>query len=156
MKVLLRKNVYKLGQIGDVVEVKNGYGRNFLIPQGMAYIPSEANIRAVENEKARYLEELARQRTELETRAKAVNGKEVTITARANSEGVLYGSVGPAQIAAAFSEIDVHINPDEIVMHEPIRKLDRHEVNVRLGQEVKAVVYVWITPLATAGEESAE
>lgn len=156
MKVLLRKNVYKLGQIGDVVEVKNGYGRNFLIPQGLAYIPSEANIRAVENEKARYLEELARQRVELETRAKEINGKEVTITARANTEGILYGSVGPAQIAAAFSEVGVHVNADEIVMHEPIRKLDRHEVNVRLGHEVKAVVYVWVTPLANLEEESAQ
>ena len=156
MKVLLRKNVYKLGIIGDVVNVKDGYGRNFLIPQGLAYIPSDANIRAVENEKARYLEELAKQRVELETRAKSINGKEVTITARANDEGVLYGSVGPAQIAAAFNEIDVHINADEIIMHEPIRKLDKHEVNVRFGQDIKATVFVWVTPLASTVDEAAE
>jgi large subunit ribosomal protein L9 len=156
MKVLLRKNVYKLGNIGDVVNVKDGYGRNFLIPQGLAYIPSDANLRPVENEKARYLEELAKLRVELETRAKGIDGKEVTITARANTEGVLYGSVGPAQIAAAFSEIDVHINADEIIMHEPIRKLDKHEVNVRLGQDIKATVFVWVTPLASAVDEAAE
>ena len=146
MKVLLRKNVYKLGKIGDVVEVKNGYARNFLIPQGVAYQPTEANIKAVENEKAKYLEQLAKERAELQVRADAVNGKEVTIEARANVDGNLYGSVGPAQIAAALCEIGAIVNADEVIMSQPIRQLDKYDVEIRFDEEVKATVNVWVVP----------
>ena len=104
MKVLLRKNVGRFGKIGDVVEVKAGYARNYLLPQGLAVRPTEANIRAVEADKQCYLEEVARQRADLEARAAAVQGKEITIAARANEEGHLYGSVGPAQIVSALAE----------------------------------------------------
>ena len=146
MKVLLRKNVYKLGKIGDVIEVKNGYARNYLVPQGIAYQPTEANIKAVENEKAKYLEELAKQRKELQVRADIVNGKEVTISARANVDGHLYGSVGPAQIAAALSEIGVMVNSDEVVMANPIRQLDKYDVEIRFEEDVTATVCVWVVP----------
>ena len=146
MKVLLRKNVYKLGKIGDVVEVKNGYARNYLVPHGIAYQPTEANIKAVESEKAKYLEELAEQRKELQIRADAVNGKEVTIAARANVEGHLYGSVGPAQIAAALNDIGAMVNPDEVVMPQPIRQLDKYDVEIRFEEDVTATVCVWVVP----------
>lgn len=148
MKVLLRKNVYKLGSIGEVVKVKDGYARNYLIPQGIAFIPSDANLKQVEAEKAQYLAELAKQREELATRAKEISGKEVTISARSNEEGNLYGSVGPAQIAAAFGEIDVHINADEIIMSEPIRHLDKYDINVRFAEDITATVHVWVVPIS--------
>lgn len=157
MKVLLRKNVYKLGKIGDVVEVKNGYARNYLVPQGIAYQPTEANIRAVEAEKAKYLEVLAEQRKELQVRADSVNGKEVTIAARANVEGHLYGSVGPAQIAAALSEIGAIVNPDEVIMAQAIRQLDKYDVEIRFDEEVSATVSVWVVPTSDSlFEEIAE
>jgi large subunit ribosomal protein L9 len=103
MKVLLRRNVLNLGKIGEVVEVKAGYARNFLLPQRLAIAPSAANLRAVEAEKEEYLKELARQKAELEAKAAVIQGKEITISARANEEGHLYGSVGPAQIVAAMA-----------------------------------------------------
>ena len=146
MKVLLRQNVYKLGKIGDIVEVKNGYARNYLVPQGIAYQPTEANIKTVETEKAKYLEVLAEQRKELQVRADSVNGKEVTIAARANVEGHLYGSVGPAQIAAALNEIGAIVNPDEVMMGQAIRQLDKYEVEIRFDEDVKATVSVWVVP----------
>ena len=152
MKVLLRRNVSKLGQIGDVVEVRDGYARNFLIPQGLAVIPSEGNIRAVEREKEAYLAELARRRAELETQAKLLQGKEFTITARANEEGHLYGSVGPAQIAAAIGKDGILIEPEQILLDEPIRRLDKYEIAVRFAEDVEAGIVLWVVPPRDAGE----
>ncbi|KPK81185.1 MAG: hypothetical protein AMJ81_10850 [Phycisphaerae bacterium SM23_33] len=146
MKVLLRRNVQKLGRIGDVVDVRPGYARNYLIPQGLALAPSEANIQALEAEKQAYLAELARQRAELETQARLLEGKEFSITARANEEGQLYGSVGPAQIAAAMAKEGIMIDADNIELDEPIRRLDKYEVAVRFLEEVKATIYVWVIP----------
>jgi large subunit ribosomal protein L9 len=146
MKVLLRENVYNLGQIGDVVDVKPGYARNYLLPQGIAFQPTEANIKKVEEDKQRYLEELAKQRAELEAKAAVVNDKEVTISARANEEGHLYGSVGPAQIAAALAEENVFVEEKNIVLGQPIRQLDKYDVEIRFNPEVSATVHVWVVP----------
>lgn len=159
MKVLLRSNIGTLGQIGDVVEVKPGYARNYLLPQHLAVAPTEANIREVEARKAEYLAELARRREEIETRAKAVDGKEITISARANEEGHLYGSVGPAQISAAMAEEGLFVEPSEIHMDQPIRQLDKYDVELRFEQDVTATVHVWVVPARDEGpplEESAE
>ena len=147
MKVLLRRNVPKLGKIGDVVEVKPGYGRNYLLPQGLAVEPTRTNVKAVEAEKERYLQELARRRTELEAKAAIVDGKEITIAARANEEGHLYGSIGPAQIAAALAAENVFVEDEYIVVEEPIRRLDKYDVPVRFSEDVSATVHVWVVPV---------
>ncbi len=154
MKVLLRKNVYNLGQIGDVVDVKPGYARNYLLPQQLAYQPSEANIRRVEGEKAADLEELARVKAEIEARAKLIEGKEVTIAARANEEGHLYGSVGPAQIVAALAEQNVFVEPRNIQLDEPIRQLDKYDVTIRFDQDVTAGISVWVVPVREIDSEA--
>ncbi|MBN1943947.1 MAG: 50S ribosomal protein L9 [Phycisphaerae bacterium] len=153
MKVLLRKNVRKLGVIGDVVDVKNGYARNYLIPHGLGVAPTEGNIRRVEEDKARYLAELAKQREELAARARLIEGKEVTISARANEEGHLYGSIGPAQIAAAMSEIGVFLEPGEVQLPNPIRRLDKYDVTLELAEDITAVIHVWVVPVREGGEE---
>jgi len=154
MKVLLRKNVPNLGNIGDLVEVRPGYARNYLLPQGLAYQPNPASIRQVEMERKHYLEELARQRAEIEARAQLVDGKEVTISARANEEGHLYGSVGPAQVAAALAEDGYFIESENVVLDEPIRKLDKYEVQLDFGHDVSATVHVWVVPIRGEEEES--
>ena len=152
MKVLLRRNISKLGHIGEVVEVKSGYARNYLLPQGLAVTPTELNVRAIEAEKQQYLEQLAREKSELEARAALVADKEVTITARANKEGVLYGSVGPAQIVAALGEQNLLIETENVVLAEPIRKLDKYEVKLRFSEEVSVSISVWVVPVH--GEEA--
>jgi large subunit ribosomal protein L9 len=154
MKVLLRRNVRKLGEIGEILDVKDGYARNYLLPQGLAIAPTEGNIKRVEDEKAAYLEELSRQRADLETRAKALNGKEITISARANEEGQLYGSVGPAQIAAQLAEDRIFIDTQDIALDEPIRTLDKYDVTIDFGQEVTATIHVWVVPIREAGDEA--
>jgi len=146
MKVLLRRNVRKLGQIGEVVEVRDGYARNYLLPCGLALQPTEANLKAIEAERQAYLAELAAQRAALEQRAKLLEGKEFTINARANEEGTLYGSVGPAQIAAAVTQEGFVIDPENIVLDEPIRRLDKYEVPVEFAPEVTTTIVVWVVP----------
>ncbi|MHC4294437.1 MAG: 50S ribosomal protein L9 [Planctomycetota bacterium] len=153
MKVLLRRNVSKLGHIGEVVDVKPGYARNYLIPEGVAVQPTEANLRAIEMEKQQYLEELAKQRTELEAKAAVVQGREITIFARANEEGHLYGSIGPAQIVAALAAENVFIEPQHVVLPEPIRQLDKYDVTVRFSDEVTATIHLWVVPVREEGEE---
>ncbi len=154
MKVLLRRNVSKLGNIGDVVEVKSGYARNYLLPQSLAMAPTKGNLKVIEEEKQAYLEQLARERAELEAKAQVIDGKEVTISARANEEGHLYGSVGPAQIVAALAADGMFVDPHDIVLDTPIRQLDKYEVQVRFSEDVAATVGVWIVPTHEEGEEA--
>ena len=145
-KVMLKKNVAKLGTIGDVVEVKPGYARNYLLPLGLAAEPTEANIRAIEAERLRFQEQATKERKVQEARAEAIRGKEITISARANEEGQLYGSIGPAQIAAALAAEDVFVEPEHIVLDEPIRKLDKYDVTVRFAEDITTEIYVWVVP----------
>ena len=152
MKLLLRRNVYKLGKIGEVVEVKVGYARNYLLPHHLAVEPTEGNLKAVEAEKEKYLAELAKIRSELEAKAAVVNGKEVTISARANDEGVLYGSVGPAQNIAALAEQNILLDEAFIELDRPIRNLDTYEVTLRFNEEVAAKISVRIVPIHVAEE----
>ncbi len=146
MKLLLRQTVDKLGHVGDVVDVKPGYARNYLLPQGLAMEPTEVNLKAIEAAKQAYLQQLAQQRAELETRAKLLDGKEITITARANEEGHLYGSVGPAQIVAALDGEGFSIEAEDVVLDEPISRLDKYEVTIRFSEDVSAMIGVWIVP----------
>ncbi|RPI59967.1 MAG: 50S ribosomal protein L9 [Planctomycetaceae bacterium] len=152
MKVLLRRNVAKLGKIGELVIVKDGYARNYLLPQRLAVAPTEANVKAVENEKAKYLAELARLKAEFELRAAAVNGKEITISARANEEGSLYGSVGPAQIAAALAAEGIVLEVENIQLATPIRRLDKYDVGIGFSEDVMATIHVWVVPIREHGD----
>jgi len=146
MKVLLRQNVSKLGQIGDLVDVKPGYARNYLLPQGIAIAPTDANLKIVEAEKRRHLEELARMKEELEAKAAVIKGKEITISAHANEEGHLYGSIGPAQIEAALAADNVFVDARYIELETPIRQLDKYDVQVRFAPEIVSTIHVWVVP----------
>ena len=154
MKVLLRQTVDKLGYVGDVVNVRPGYARNYLLPQGLAMEPTEANLKAIEAAKQAYLEQLARQRVELEARAKLLDGKEITIAAMANEEGHLYGSVGPAQIVAALDGEGFSIEAENVMLDEPISRLDKYEVTVRFSEDVSARIGVWVVPPGESDREA--
>lgn len=152
MKVLLRRNVSKLGKIGELVNVKDGYARNYLLPQRLAVEPTDANVKAVEAEKAKYLAEMARLKSEFEARAAAIKDKEITISARANEEGNLYGSVGPAQIVAALAAEGVMLDAENIEIGAAIRRLDKYDVDVIFSDEVKTTIHVWVVPIREAGD----
>ena len=154
MKVLLRQTVDKLGYVGDVVNVKAGYARNYLLPQGLAMEPTEANLKDIEATKQAYLQQLARQRSELEARAKLLDGKEITIAARANEEGHLYGSVGPAQVVAALDSEGFGIEAQNVILAEAISILDKYEVTIRFSEDVSAMIGVWVVRMEDSDQPS--
>ena len=147
MKLLLKKNIDRLGAMGDIVEVKEGYARNYLLPQQLAVEPTDANVKTTEAEKQRFLEQASSDREAQEARAAAIRGKEITISARANEEGQLYGSIGPAQVAAALAAENLFVEPEYIMLDEPIHRLDKYDVTVRFAGDIMAEIHVWVVPV---------
>jgi large subunit ribosomal protein L9 len=156
MKLLLRKNVSKLGIVGDVVNVKDGYGRNYLIPQGLAQEPTDGNVRALAEARKIAERELAETRARLQSACERLANVEVTIAARANESGVLYGSVGRREIADALNALGHDVSPEHVMLREPMRTLDSASIDVRLDDDLKAAVKVWIVREKTEEELQAE
>ena len=156
MKLLLCKNIERLGIVGDVVTVAPGYARNYLLPQGLATEPTEANKRVLAEARRAAEEERTRQRAELEELATQIEGVEVTIRARANEEGALYGSVGTRDIASALAEEGYYLGADQIALDRPIRHLDTVAVDVNLADDLHSSIKVWIVREKTADDQDSE
>ena len=143
MNVILLENVENLGGIGDLVKVKPGYGRNFLLPQGKAALATDTNMKAIQARRAELEKAAAEEVAKAKTRAKAINGVEVVIPANAGSEGKLFGSVGPIDIADALADIQVDVERAEVRMPDgPIHELGEFVVGIHLHSEVNAEVTV--------------
>lgn len=155
MKLLLTKSVTHLGIVGDVVNVSAGYARNYLIPRHLATEPTDANMRRLAEARKVAELELARERTRMEEVIKRLEGVEVTVHARANEEGVLYGSVGRKEISHALSEEGHGVAPEHIALPAPIRRLDTVPVEVRFSADLKTTIKVWVVREKT-GEEGEE
>ena len=144
MKLLLKKDVPKLGIVGDVVNVSAGFARNYLLPQSLATEPTEANMRSLADERAK-AEERRRLRIEkMQTTADRLADVEITIEAAANPDGVLYGSVGPREVAVALREEGHEIDAEHVHMPHPIKHLDNAVVEVLLAEDIKTSVKVWV------------
>lgn len=143
MNVILLENVENLGGIGDLVKVKPGYGRNFLLPQGKAALATEENMKAIEARRAELEKAAAEEVAKARARAETINGVEVVIPANAGSEGKLFGSVGPIDIADALANIQVAVERSEVRMPEgPIHELGEFAVGIHLHSEVNAEISV--------------
>ena len=143
MNVILLESVENLGGIGDLVKVKPGYGRNFLLPQGKAALATPENMKAIEARRAELEKAAAAELTKANTRAKAINGVELVISANAGSEGKLFGSVGPVDIAEALADIQVEVERAEIRMPDgPIHELGEFAIGVHLHSDVDAEITV--------------
>ena len=138
MKVILRSDVSTLGKRGDILDVSDGYARNFLVPKGLAMKASAgAATQAASMRRARDLRD-AQDRAAAETLATTLVPKVITVTARAGSEGKLFGSVTASDIAAAVeAQTNVVIDRRKIVLHEPIKTLGTHTVPVKLHADVE-------------------
>lgn len=143
MNVILLEHVENLGSIGDLVKVKPGYGRNFLIPQGKAALATPENIKQIEARRAELEKAAAEELAAAKDRAKAFEGLELVIQANAGSEDKLFGSVGPVDIIAALEEVQVTAERSEIRMSDgPIQELGDFEIGVHLHPEVNAEIKV--------------
>lgn len=156
MKLLLKRDISHLGIVGDVVEVAAGYGRNYLLPQGLATDATEDNMRALAEERKQAEERRRLAREELGRKAERLRDVEVTIAAAANEEGILYGSVGPREIATALREEGHDVDASHIDLHEPIRRLDNITVTVKFLDEIAADVKVWVVRSQGTPEEEQE
>ena len=138
MQVILLEKVKNLGDLGDTVKVKSGYGRNFLLPQGKALPATDPNRKVFEERKAELVKKANDSLNAAKIRAEKIGGKTLTIKALASEEGKLYGSVGPAEIVDAAAALKLDVEKSEIDMVTgPIRTTGTFEVAVRLHSEVE-------------------
>ena len=142
MEVILLERVEKLGGIGDVVNVKPGFARNYLLPNKKALRANEANRKLFEANRARIEEENAARRTDAEKSAKGVEGKSVQLIRQASNTGQLYGSVSARDIADALDAVGAKVAKSQIVLDRPIKAIGMHEVKVALHPEVAVTVKV--------------
>ncbi len=142
MKVILREDVDSLGKGGEVVDVKPGYGRNYLLPRGLAVVADRRNVRVLEHQKRIVADKRERDRRQAETAAQKLSSLRVTITARAGEEGKLFGSVTNIDIEKALAEQGVTVERRRIRLDEPIKSIGEHVVPVHLGVGVDAQVTV--------------
>ena len=140
MQVILLERVAKLGQMGDVVEVKPGFARNFLLPQGKALTASKANIAAFETRKADLEAHNLETRKEAEALAQKLDGERFVVIRQASDGGALYGSVTTRDAADAAKEAGVTLDRKQVQIDRPIKDLGLHKVTVRLHPEVEAEI----------------
>tara|TARA_B100000941_G_C28440804_1_gene519525 strand:+ start:175 stop:630 length:456 start_codon:yes stop_codon:yes gene_type:complete len=143
MQVILLENIFKLGKIGDLVEVKNGYGRNFLLREGKALRANKENIDLVNKKK----DELNKKNNEIKQEfikvALKIKNKTLKFNKEAKDNGDLYGSIKPKEVSNAFlKDLKVEINPSQIDLKQDINKLGKYKININLHSEVTANVTV--------------
>jgi large subunit ribosomal protein L9 len=144
MKVILQKDVNNLGQLGDVVRVRDGYGRNFLIPRGMAVIADERNVRRLEHQKRIAQAKASKEKAKSEALAALIVAEPISLTREAGEDERLYGSVTNRDIAELLAEKGIEVDRRRIVIDSPIKTLGRFEVAIKLPRGVKASLVVFV------------
>ena len=144
MQLVLTEDVPNLGRQGDVVEVKPGYGRNYLLPNGLATVPTEHNLRLLERYKQRVMQAREARIADLKVLAEQIQRVTITIEANANEEGHLYGSVGAPEITKALRGQNLNIDQDMVRLEGPIKECALYAVKLNLGHEIETEVKVLV------------
>tara|TARA_Y100000590_G_scaffold253163_1_gene284385 strand:+ start:3498 stop:3956 length:459 start_codon:yes stop_codon:yes gene_type:complete len=144
MKLILKETVDKLGVQGDVIDVKSGYARNYLIPQGLADIASESNLKKVEEEKLRNEEDAKKYYLEVQDQAVQLEGISLTFKVRAGDDGKLFGSVTNSDIADRLNQGNLNFEVDRrnIILDEPLKLLGEFKVPIRLHNQIEVEIEV--------------
>ncbi|MEN8182253.1 MAG: 50S ribosomal protein L9 [Myxococcota bacterium] len=145
MKLILKEDVPNLGAAGELVAVKPGYARNYLLPQGKAIGATENRLRELEHHRRIIAEQVVAQRTRLEAERDRLEGVVLEITANVGEEGKLFGSVTSAQLAELLAEKGFRVDRRKIALAEPIKEAGEHEVGIRLHPELVAHVKVKVS-----------
>ena len=140
MKIILKENVADLGYKDDVVEVKDGYGRNYLIPQGKAVIATSSALKQLAEDQRQRAHKLAQIKAEAEAAAAALEGVKLTIGAKTSSTGTVFGSVNAIQIAEALEKLGHNIDRKIIYLKEPVKEVGTYTVTIKFHKEVVAEV----------------
>lgn len=144
VKVVLRDDVENLGRSGELVTVKPGYARNYLLPRGLAAVATHGNVAQIEHEKRSAIKRGAKLRASAEDVAKRLEVVTLTIKAQAGENGKLFGSIGSKDVAAALEKAGHGIDKRKIMLTEPLKEVGSHEVSIKLGYEVNATIKVEI------------
>ncbi len=144
MKVILRQNYEGLGSIGDVVAVKDGYARNYLVPRKIAYRATAGNLKALEEEKKQHTRKEVKSVKEAETLSAKLGSVSLTITMKVGEDEKLFGSVTSQMIADALATQNFTVDKRDITLEEPIKALGIFEVPVKVHSKVTAKVKVWV------------
>ncbi len=145
VKVILSEDVLNLGEAGDLVSVKPGYARNFLLAHGKADLATEANVKQLEHQKRVVAEKVAKDLKDLRVIADRVRNTVIEVTANAGEDGKLFGSVTTTQIAQLLKEKGIVVDRRKIGLSEPIRQVGEHPVDVRLHRELVVEIKVVVT-----------
>ncbi|MGA2296326.1 MAG: 50S ribosomal protein L9 [FCB group bacterium] len=144
MKVILRQEVDKLGSMGEVVSVKNGYARNYLIPRQFAYVATPGAMKALEVEKKQYAKKLATEKTAAELLATHISELQISVPMKVGEEGRLYGSVTSQMISDEMELRGFTIDKRNIIIDESIKSLGVFDVKVKLHPEVSTILKIWV------------
>lgn len=144
MQLVLTEDVLNLGKQGDVVEVKPGYGRNYLLPNGFATIPTEHNLRLLERYKQRVLQAREARMADLRVLAEQIQRVTINIEANANEEGHLYGSVGAPEISRALKALNLTVESEMVRLEGPIKECALFAVKLNLGYDIETEVKVLV------------
>jgi len=148
VEILLAEDVGPLGKQGDIVRVKPGYARNYLLPQGLATIATDQNKQMVERHRQRVKDLEASRVKDLRRQADAIGKYSITLEANANDDGQLYGSILAVDISKALQSASFAIDPEQILLDGPLRELGMYTVKVSLHSKVETAVKVWVVPTA--------
>ncbi len=140
MKLILKEDIANLGYKDDVVEVKSGYGRNYLIPQGKAVIASESALKVLAENQRQRAHKLAKIKADAEAAAEALKDVELTIGAKASANGTIFGSVNNIQIAEALEKLGHNVDRKIIFIKETVKELGKYKATVKLHKEVSVEI----------------
>jgi large subunit ribosomal protein L9 len=146
VQVILRDDVANLGKIGDVVRVKPGYARNFLLPRGLAVEANPKNLRVLDHQKRVIAAKADREHKSAETAAKRLDGLRLTIRARAGEEGRLFGSVTNMDVERLLADKGFQVDRRRIALEEPIKQIGSYPITVQVGRAVRATVQLTVEP----------
>lgn len=144
MKIILKKDMERLGKAGEIVEVKAGYARNFLFPQNLALLASLSNLKIVDQEKKRLAFQQEKEKNQAQELAQKVSSVSCTITVQAGEDGKLYGSVTNQDIAQAYKLEGINVDKRKIELSQPIKEVGVFKIKVKLHPEVTAEGKVWV------------
>ncbi len=142
MEIILREDVQHLGKAGDVVKVKDGYARNYLLPKGLAYPATEANKRKITYEAERIAKQRAAEKLAAESEATRLAGVRLTFVAKVGEEDKLYGSVTAGDIQRKLEEAGFHVDKRKVDLPEPIRALGEFQVGIKVHPDVRPEIVV--------------
>lgn len=144
MEIILRADVQHLGKVGEVVKVKDGYARNYLLPQGLAYPATEANKKRIAFEGERLARQRAAEKSAAETEATRLADVQLTFAMKVGEEDKLYGSVTASDIQRKLEELGIHVDKRKIDLHEPIRELGEFTVGIKIHPDVRPEVRITV------------